>query len=171
MEDDAQEPKESTPVREVLGGAVGALIAIGCILPPLVHIVTGPFGPLIAGFVVSNHVQPKERGRAVIPITLGVTLASIVGVVALIIRGSASGPPPSWFPSSSALGLVLGGVWAWSTAFAAAGVAISAAAARKRAPSEQDRPATEQAQPDAHAQAVSEQARPESAHASGQGPQ
>jgi hypothetical protein len=36
--------REPTVAREVIAGLIGTGVALGCIMPPLLHIVTGPLG-------------------------------------------------------------------------------------------------------------------------------
>jgi len=54
MESTTPVPAASTPGRELLAGLIGAAIAVACVLPPLIHLLTGPLGALIGGFVVAN---------------------------------------------------------------------------------------------------------------------
>jgi hypothetical protein len=115
---------ESTLARELLFGLMGGGIAIGCLLPPLLHFVTGPLGPFIGGFIATNLAHPETRGRAIIAGMTGATVAGLSALTALCIATfSSDHGPPSWFPDGSTLGLILLGVWAYSTALAAAGVA------------------------------------------------
>ena len=116
--------------RELLGGVVGAGVALVCFLPPLIHFVSGPFGPAIGGFVAAQWIRPGNRGRAVIAITLGATLAGLGGVVAFAIVRSGA---PSWFPSTDALGAILGGVAAYSAMLGAIGASFGVRFADRRA--------------------------------------
>lgn len=120
-------PKTSTVPREIGFGIVGGVVAVACFLPPLLHFVTGPLGPLIGGFLAAQQVKPGPRGRAIIVACVGLVLAGIATIVALAIKAFAgSGGPPDWFPSGDSLALILTGVWLYATALAAAGVAASA---------------------------------------------
>ena len=120
-------PAETTLALELLAGLLGALIALGCFLPPLVHFVSGPLGPLIGAFVVSNRWRLSVRGQALVPLTIGSVLAGVVAAVAAVVRSSSGSRPPSWFPAPDALAVILGGVWVWGAAFGAAGIALSVA--------------------------------------------
>lgn len=113
--------------RELIGGMLAAAIALVCFLPPLLHLVTGPLGPFIGGFVVGQHLKPEGRGRAIIAVTLGVCLAGL-GAAAASVVASVSGPkgPPDWFPSADQLGAVLGVVGLYGAALGAAGAAVGA---------------------------------------------
>jgi hypothetical protein len=124
------EPRASTVGRELLFGLLGVLIALACVLPPLVHLVTGPLGPFIGGFIAANQVKPGPRGRAIIACTIGAGLAGLGAAVAtaVLVLGD---PPPNWFPSKDTLSLILGGVFVYGTTLAAIGAAVSSAIARK----------------------------------------
>lgn len=117
---------ESTIARELLFGLMGGGIAVGCVLPPLLHFVTGPLGPFIGGFIAANLAHPSTRGRAVIAGMIGATLAGLTAAAAFAIKAFSEDGPPTWFPDSSTMGLILVGVWAYATALGAAGVAARA---------------------------------------------
>ena len=117
----------TTLVREGIAGVIGAAIALACLLPPLLHLVTGPLGPLIGGFVVAHRIKPSPRGRIVIASTLGITLAGIVGAAAAaVVAFSAPNELPDWLPSSGSFGLILAGVWLHATALGALGATLGA---------------------------------------------
>jgi hypothetical protein len=135
MNESAEEPaevqagseKDSSIAREIVGGLIAAGIALGCVLPPLLHILTGPLGPLIGGAVVGHHLRPGARGRIVIGVTLGVFLAGLGTAATAAVRayGGVDGAP-DWFPSVDSIGVVLGGVFVYATALGAAGSALGA---------------------------------------------
>jgi hypothetical protein len=125
------EPAESTLGRELLGGLLGVAVALGCVLPPLVHLVSGPLGPFIGGFVASNFVKPGMRGRAVIGVTIGSGLAALGAAIATAIISFGGSSAPSWFPSKDTIGLILVGVWVYGSALGTAGAAVSRAWANK----------------------------------------
>lgn len=120
-------PAATSIALESLGGVIAALIALGCLLPPLLHFVTGPLGPFIGGFVVGNHLKPEARGRAIIGATLGICLAGLGGAIAsAIVSFSGRDHLPEWFPSSDQIGLVLGLVAIYAGLLGAAGAAFGA---------------------------------------------
>jgi len=119
--------------RELLAGVVGAGVALVCFLPPLIHFASGPLGPAIGGFVAAHWVRPGGRGRALIALTIGTTLAALGGAVAFAIVRSGA---PSWFPSTDALGAILGGVAAYSALLGAIGAGFGVRFADKRAAQE-----------------------------------
>jgi hypothetical protein len=120
----ASEAGVATIGRELLFGVLGVAIALACVLPPLVHLVTGPLGPFIGGFIAANQVKPAARGHAIIACTIGAGLAGLgaVAATAVLVLGD---PPPSWFPAQDTLALILGGVFVYGTALAGVGVAVS----------------------------------------------
>jgi protein-S-isoprenylcysteine O-methyltransferase Ste14 len=122
----------STVGREILAGLLGAGIAIGCVLPPIVHLVTGPLGPLIGGFVAANRAKPGPRGQAIIATIVGTGVAGLMAIAATVLVGLAGRSQlPDWFPSSGMLGAVLAGVWLYGAVLAAVGTAVSGAFAKK----------------------------------------
>jgi hypothetical protein len=113
--------------RQVLGGGIAAAIALACFLPPLVHFVTGPLGPLLGAFIVAQRLRPDARGCLVIAATLGLAFAVLgaAGATAVVAFAGPSGPP-DWFPDTSALALILAGVAAYAAALGGAGAALGA---------------------------------------------
>ncbi|HEX3597182.1 MAG TPA: hypothetical protein VHU80_18870 [Polyangiaceae bacterium] len=117
---------------EIVSGLLGVGIAVGCVLPPLVHLVTGPLGPFIGGFVAANRSHPSSRGRIIIAGMIGVGLAGIIAIAARVFVGLVGhGELPKWFPSSGTQLVIIGGAWVYGTAMGAAGTAVSTALARK----------------------------------------
>jgi len=122
----------STFGSELVSGLLGAGVAMACVLPPLLHLVTGPLGPLIGGFVAANRARPGARGRIIIAVTIGTAVSGLVGVAALVLMNLAGRSAlPSWFPAPGMLGAIIAGVWAYATALGGVGTAVSAAFARK----------------------------------------
>ena len=121
---------ETTILRELIGGLVGTAVALGCLLPPLVHLVSGPLGPLIGGFVAGQWLKPTVRGRAVIAVTIGLGLASIGAAAAALIGHDDA---PSWFPGPDTIGLILAGVALYGMLLGALGTALGASFGRKDA--------------------------------------
>jgi hypothetical protein len=128
----AETPSSSVGA-ELLSGLLGAGVAMACALPPVVHLVSGPLGPLIGGFVAANRVRTGGRGKAIIAVTIGTALASLLGVAALVLtRVATRDELPPWFPSPGTLAGIVAGVWCYGTAMGAAGGAVSGSAARKK---------------------------------------
>lgn len=51
---------------EIVAGIISAVVTLGCILPPVVHLVLGPVGPGLGGFVAGNRIGPGLRGRILV---------------------------------------------------------------------------------------------------------
>jgi hypothetical protein len=66
-----------------------SLIGIGvcflCLLPPILHLITGPLSPLIGGIVAG--VRAQARGTAAL--TIGLTIAAGFGVIVGLAGGLA----------------------------------------------------------------------------------
>jgi protein-S-isoprenylcysteine O-methyltransferase Ste14 len=119
--------------REILSGLLGMGIAVACVLPPLVHLITGPLGPFIGGFVAANRARPGARGRMIIAAIIGTGLAGIIALVARIFVGLVGRSElPRWFPSAGTLMAIIGAAWVYGMAMATAGTAASNALARRK---------------------------------------
>jgi len=131
---DAETPKAppSTLGAEIASGLLGAGVAIACVLPPIVHLVSGPLGPLIGGFVAANRAKPGARGRAIIAAIVGTGVAGLMAIAATVLVSLAGRSQlPEWFPSSGTLAALLCGVWLYGATLAMIGTVISGNFARK----------------------------------------
>lgn len=54
---------------------MGFAIAVGCLLPPLLHFVTGPLGPFIGGFAGGMRARATSRGAVAIGLMMGICLS------------------------------------------------------------------------------------------------
>jgi len=123
----SEDAPNSSIAREIVAGLAAAAIALVCLLPPLLHLVTGPLGPVIGGAVAGYHLRPAARGRIVVAVTLGLSLAALIGGVVLVVFGALeSEHKPDWLPPLDSIGLILSGVFAYATALGFAGVALGA---------------------------------------------
>jgi hypothetical protein len=126
--------EETTVGGEVLSGLLGVGIAVGCVLPPLVHLITGPLGPFIGGFVAANRSHARSRGRAIIAGMIGVGLAGILAVASKVFVGLVGHSElPDWFPSPGTRMVIIGVAWAYGTVMGAVGATVSGALARRGA--------------------------------------
>ena len=117
--------------RAVLGGALAAAIALVGFLPPLVHFVTGPFGPLIGAFLVAQRLKPDGRGCIAMALTVGAVFAAIgAGAAAAVANLSGPSGPPDWFPATESLALILAGVAAYAAVLAGIGATIGSRRSR-----------------------------------------
>ncbi len=62
-----------------LAAGIGAAVAIIAVVPPLVHFVSGPLGPIIGGFLAGSRVRAGGHTSVIV----GLMLGAIVAVVAL----------------------------------------------------------------------------------------
>jgi hypothetical protein len=69
-------------LRIAIGSGIAFMIAFICLLPPGLHFVTGPLGPIIGGFVGGNKVR-ASAGEAIF-IGMGM---SVFGGMLLILAG------------------------------------------------------------------------------------
>ena len=125
-------PQGSSLGGEVLAGIIGLGIALACVLPPVVHLLTGPLGPFFGGFVAASRAKPGPRGRAIIAVMIGTGVAGILGIGAKVFAHVA-GPSelPQWFPSDGTLLAILSGIWLYGTVVSGIGTAVGGALARK----------------------------------------
>ncbi|HXH18398.1 MAG TPA: hypothetical protein VNJ07_04870 [Chitinophagales bacterium] len=68
-----------------LSGLMGFGISAGCLLPPVLHFVTGPLGPFIGGFAGGMKARAKIQGAVVIGLTMGICLSLFLLLLALVI--------------------------------------------------------------------------------------
>ena len=102
-------------------------------LPPVVHLVTGPIGPFVGGFVAGNKANAGARGNAIIAILVGTGVAGIFATAAgLLLTFATPSELPPWFPSTGTLVGIIGVIWAYGAATAAAGVAVASSVAKKK---------------------------------------
>lgn len=78
-------PEEAGFGAELVAGLLAVAIAIGCLIPPIVHFLTGPLGPAIGGFIAGQRVRPGARAVLVIAVMTGVGLAVAVGGLVLVL--------------------------------------------------------------------------------------
>ena len=52
-------------------GVIGIFVAILAVLPPVLHFITGPFGPLIGGFIGGTTVKSTPRSAIGIGACMG----------------------------------------------------------------------------------------------------
>lgn len=127
------EDQTSTLPGELLAGVLGAGVAVVCVAPPIVHLVTGPLGPFIGGFVAASHARPGARGRFVIAVTIATGLSSILAIaLGVLLSFAVPSDFPDWFPSRPALAGILAGIWLYAAVLAASGAAVSNAVSRKQ---------------------------------------
>ncbi|MBI4506986.1 MAG: hypothetical protein HY691_15760 [Chloroflexi bacterium] len=81
METDARSAFSASVGRDILAGLAGVAVAVGCLLIPLVHLVTGPLAPLIGGWFAGTRVRARVGDGLIIGATIGICLALLVGAL------------------------------------------------------------------------------------------
>jgi hypothetical protein len=122
---------KSTLPREILAGVIGGGVTLVCFLPPILHFVTGPLGPLIGGFVAAKQVPPSTRARIVIAAVAGAGIGALAATAVAII-GGLDGPRPTWLPGTETLALIVLGVAVYTMALCALGVTLGHASMEKK---------------------------------------
>ena len=59
----------------LLSGLMGFAISVGCLLPPILHFITGPLGPFIGGFAGGMKARANGKGAIAIGLTMGICLS------------------------------------------------------------------------------------------------
>ena len=111
-----------TPLDQAfLYGLVGAGIAVACLIPPIVHFISGPLGPLIGGAFAGARVKTGGVHALVAGLTIGVLLGLVVPVLGALLDAIL----PVSLPSEAlvVVGII---VCVYSTALATAGAWIGA---------------------------------------------
>lgn len=75
-----------TPEQALLGGLIGAGVAIACLLPPILHFISGPLGPLIGGVVAGAKFRATGVYALVAGLTIGLLLALVVPVFGTLLQ-------------------------------------------------------------------------------------
>ena len=120
-------PHAPTPTveRALLGGLIGAGVAVLCLIPPVVHFVSGPLGPLIGGAVAGARARASGLHTLLIGLTVGVALAVAVPALAVLLQALL----PVRFPEEALVFVGLG-VFVYSTLLGWLGALIGAWFAR-----------------------------------------
>jgi hypothetical protein len=91
LDDSAQAPPPSGLPSELLAGLLGVAIATGCLIPPIVHFVSGPLGPAIGGFLAGQRVRPGPRSVVVVATVIGLGMGVAAGA-GVFLLGAFSAP-------------------------------------------------------------------------------
>jgi hypothetical protein len=109
------------PEKAFLYGLIGAGIAIACLIPPIVHFISGPLGPLIGGAFAGVRIRSGGIASVMAGLTIGVALGLVVPVFGALLQAIL----PVSFPSEMLY--VVGVVsFFYSTALGTAGAYIGA---------------------------------------------
>ncbi|GIW11535.1 MAG: hypothetical protein KatS3mg061_2592 [Dehalococcoidia bacterium] len=114
-------------------GLIALAIVVACILPPILHFVTGPLGPFIGGLVAGSRVSGRPRELAIIALTVGVGLALFTGGIGGLWVAVASSLPAASAPTLSwpVLAEVSAGLLVYGALLAGLGAALAARLKRR----------------------------------------
>jgi len=119
-----------------LSSAAAAGIAVLCVLPPVLHFITGPLGPLIGGAIVGTRRRLLAREGLLVGLGMGL----IFGAIAILGVALASQWSPGLISSGSPFGLsaawlipVL--IWAYVSLLGCSGAIIGGYLGRREAAS------------------------------------
>ena len=119
--------------REIVSGLIGLAVTMCCVIPPVVHLIAGPLGPLLGGFIAANRTNPGARGRVVIAGIIGTGVAGLIFVASKVFVAAVGRTElPDWFPSGGTLSAILAGVWLYGVVVASIGTLISTSMAQKK---------------------------------------
>jgi hypothetical protein len=62
--------------RVILGTLIAFVVSVLCLLPPGVHFVTGPIGPVIGGYVAGNRLRLSSAEALVVGVAMGVAIGA-----------------------------------------------------------------------------------------------
>ncbi len=74
----------------IVGGLIGFGTALACLLPPIIHFISGPLGPLIGGFTGSytRKNTPSKGGVVSIGLVIGLGLGLLFLLAGLFLLSS-----------------------------------------------------------------------------------
>jgi hypothetical protein len=124
-------PRAGNPLATGLSALV---IVVACVLPPILHFVTGPLGPLIGGLGAGSRMSGRPRERAIIALTVGVGLALVTGGIGELWVAVASSLPAASAPTLSwpMLAEVSTGLLGYGALLAGLGVTLAARLKRRQ---------------------------------------
>jgi hypothetical protein len=93
---DNTKPASPSFGRDLVAGLIGAGISIVCVLPPILHFVTGPLGAFFGGMVGGARVAAGVKDATIIGLTIGLILAVAAWLaLGLLLLVTISMPPSS----------------------------------------------------------------------------
>ena len=60
---------------------IGIGVGVACLLPPIIHFVTGPLGPFIGGFVAGTKTRLTPQQAVGTGVAMGLVIATLLSVV------------------------------------------------------------------------------------------
>lgn len=67
---------------------LGLAVSIGCLLPPILHFVTGPLGPALGGFLAGSRCRCGPGGAAAVGALMGAGTAAFLAAAGVLIAGT-----------------------------------------------------------------------------------
>lgn len=67
--------------KHILPGLIGLGVMVVCILPPILHFLTGPLSPIIGGFVAGIKGKADGKGALTIGAIMGAGMALLLGSI------------------------------------------------------------------------------------------
>lgn len=58
----------------VIGTLIAFAVSVVCLLPPGIHFVSGPLGPLIGGYVAGNRLKLSGAEAAIVGVAMGLAI-------------------------------------------------------------------------------------------------
>ena len=60
------------------------VISLACLLPPLIHFVTGPLGPLIGGWFAGSKIEASKSQSVILGLLMGLIVTFIFVLLVLV---------------------------------------------------------------------------------------
>lgn len=69
----------------ILPGLMGFGISVGCLLPPILHFITGPLGPVIGGFAAGMKARASGKDALIIGLLMGFFLSLLLLLIGSVL--------------------------------------------------------------------------------------
>ena len=117
---------------------IGALIALLCLLPPILHFILGPFGPMIGGYFAALRMterKPSIKDLAYTGLLTGLLLTVsilIISIPTYFIIQMVGDDPIDIFASVLLLSGIFLGILIWALVLGTVGAVLAAGSIKKR---------------------------------------
>lgn len=71
----------SSVSRVVKATVMAVIVSICCLLPPIVHFVTGPLGPAIGGYLAGSRMRLSGGQAAFLGLVIGIAVGSLAPII------------------------------------------------------------------------------------------
>lgn len=113
----------------LIGAFIGFAVTLGMLMPPILHWVTGPLGPLVGGFFGGSRVRLRPAHAPIMGLLMGLLMVLPLSSLILLGRVTESLVPDSL---QRILGIVAVIMVLYTTATGSIGAAVGGALASKR---------------------------------------